>query len=200
MREPARARGTGLRRSGCVAAILIATAVGACGGAGGGSAPRPAPTAAATPARAGPVMPVSHAPVLVRMTRVLGDDPLPFAVALHADGTAAVRFGGGHGGWEDKTIALRRADVARLERALRGAPWRRLDGHTVTPGGFGGDDNVNRYALFHGRWSTTLAAGHIPPRMGRLVHLLDAIIDGDLGRMTYGKRNSPIPVTPAPPG
>jgi hypothetical protein len=138
--------------------------------------------------------------VLVRMTRVQGDDPLPFAIELRADRTARVRFGGGHGGFEDKAIRLSRPDQARLVGALRAAPWRRLDGHTVTPGGFGGDDNGNRYALFHARWSTTLAQGHIPPRMARLVHLLDAVIDGDLGRLVYAKRHSPIPVTPTPPG
>lgn len=144
--------------------------------------------------------PPSHAPVVVRMTRVQGDDPLPFAVDLHADRIAAVRYGGGHGGFEDKRIRLTAAQQARIRRALHDAPWNRLDGHAVTPGGFGGDDNGNRYALFYGRYSTTLAEGHIPPRMARLVKLLNAVIDGDMGRLTYAARHSPIPVTPTPPG
>ena len=68
------------------------------------------------------------------------------------------------------------------------------------PGGFGGSDNGNRYSLFYGRYTTTLAQGHIPLRMARLVHLLDGIIDGDIGHLVYAKRHSPIAQTPTPPG
>jgi hypothetical protein len=185
-----------------VGSILAAAVLAGCGG--GDAAPRPSPTATATAQRDSGAVGVaprpSHARLLVRMTRVQGDDPLPFAIELRADRTAAVRYGGGHGGFEDKAIRLSAAEQARVRRALRGAPWRRVDGHTVEPHGFAGDDNGNRYALFHGRWSTTLEDGRIPGRMERLIRLLNAVIDGDLGRQVYAKRHSPIPVTPASPG
>jgi hypothetical protein len=32
------------------------------------------------------------------------------------------------------------------------------------------------------------------------VHLLDGIIDGDIGHLVYAKRHSPISQTPTPPG
>jgi hypothetical protein len=190
-------------RTGSACAVLVAAARAG----GGGGAARPAAAAAtATPSATadtgamGRAPEPSHARRLIRMTRVQGDDPLPFSIELRADRTAAVQFGGGHGGFENKAIRLSRDQQRRVVRALRGAPWRRLDGHSVVPGGFGGDDNGNRYSLFYGRFTTTLAQGHIPPRMARLVHLLDGIIDGDIGHLVYAKRHSPISQTPTPPG
>ncbi|HEX4689906.1 MAG TPA: hypothetical protein VH276_04405 [Solirubrobacteraceae bacterium] len=190
-------------RTGSACVVLIAAALAGCGG----GADRPAAaTATATPSATadtgamGRAPEPSHARGLIRMTRVQGDDPLPFSIELRADRTAAVQFGGGHGGFENKAIRLSRDQQRRVVRALRGAPWRRLDGHSVVPGGFGGDDNGNRYSLFYGRFTTTLAQGHIPPRMARLVHLLDGIIDGDIGHLVYAKRHSPISQTPTPPG
>jgi hypothetical protein len=184
-----------------IAATLVAAVVAGCGGgADDSSGPdglrvveRDAAPSFTAP-RAG------RSRLIIRMTRVQGDDPLPFSIELHADRTAKVQFGGGHGGFEDKRIRLTAGEARRIHRALVDAPWRRLDGHTVSPGGFGGDDNGNRYSLFYGRWSTTLAQGHIPSRMARLVHLLDAVIDGDMGHLTYAQRHSPIPVTPTAPG
>jgi hypothetical protein len=187
VRPPARTRSA--------SALLVAAALAGCGGSD-----RPPPARATTTATATATAPVSHARMLIRMTRVQGDDPLPFSIELRADRTAAVQFGGGHGGFENKAIRLSRDQQRRVVRALRGAPWRRLDGHSVVPGGFGGDDNGNRYSLFYGRFTTTLAQGHIPPRMARLVHLLDGIIDGDIGHLVYAKRHSPISQTPTPPG
>jgi hypothetical protein len=189
-------------RAGSACALLVAAALAGCGG----DKPEATATATAT-ARAqadtgamGHAPPSSHARKLIRMTRVQGDDPLPFAIVLRADRMAAVQFGGGHGGFENKAIRLSRGQQRRVVHALHGAPWRRLDGHSVVPGGFGGSDNGNRYSLFYGRYTTTLAQGHIPPRMARLVHLLDGIIDGDIGHLVYAKRHSPIAQTPTPPG
>jgi hypothetical protein len=190
-------------RTGSACAVLVAAALAGCGG---GEDKPAAATATATPrAQAdtgalGRALEPSHSRKLVRMTRVQGDDPLPFSIELRADRTAAVQFGGGHGGFENKAIRLSRSQQRRVVRALRGAPWRRLDGHSVVPGGFGGDDNGNRYSLFYGRYTTTLAQGHIPRRMARLVHLLDGVIDGDIGHLVYAKRHSPISQTPTPPG
>jgi hypothetical protein len=76
-----------------------------------------------------------------------------------------------------------RARAARAARLVAAVPWRRIAGHTVEVGGFGGSDNMARYMLRHGRLSTVFAAGDMPPRLARLVRLLDAIIDGDIGRI-----------------
>jgi hypothetical protein len=186
-------------RAGIVAAALAA-AVAGCGGSDGPSKADGLRVVEHERAPEYKAAPDSRAPLIIRMTRVQGDDPLPFSIDLHADRTAKVQFGGGHGGFEDKRITLTRSEQARIRRALHGAPWKRLDGHTVTPGGFGGDDNGNRYALFYGHFSTTLAQGHIPRRMARLIHLLDAVIDGDMGHLTYAARHSPIPITPTQAG
>jgi hypothetical protein len=175
-------------------AALAALAAG-CGGASA-----PAPEAARDSGASGHMPPASRAHLVLHMTRVQGDDPLPFAIDLRADGSAKVRFGGGHGGFEDKRIQVRGPARTELLRLVRTAPWRQVDGRTVTPGGFGGDDNGVRYAIYHGRYSTVLASGHVPARMRRLVHRLDQVIDGDLGHLVYAKRHSPIPVTPAPAG
>jgi hypothetical protein len=190
-------------RTGSACAVLVAAALAGCGGGAdkpAAAAATATPSATADTGAMGRAPEPSHARRLIRMTRVQGDDPLPFSIELRADRTAAVQFGGGHGGFENKAIRLSRDQQRRVVRALRGAPWRRLDGHSVVPGGFGGDDNGNRYSLFYGRFTTTLAQGHIPPRMARLVHLLDGIIDGDIGHLVYAKRHSPISQTPTPPG
>ncbi|MEA2282381.1 MAG: hypothetical protein QOK21_2988 [Solirubrobacteraceae bacterium] len=180
--------------------MLVAAALTGCGGGDDLAKPTATATRRHDTGAVGRAPRASHARTLIRMTRVQGDDPLPFAIVLRADRTAAVRFGGGHGGFEDKAIRLRRSEQRRVLRALHGAPWRRLDGQTVKPGGFGASDNGNRYSLFYGRYITTLEDGHIPPRMARLVQLLNAVIDGDLGHLLYAKRHSPIPQTPTPPG
>ena len=96
-----------------------------------------------------------------------GDDPLPDSISLRADGTAAVIRGGGHGGFRTVQVELGDAVAARATRLAEHAPWKALDGRTVTPGGFGGWDNDMRYMLRRGQRSVTVtrrrhAAPHPP--------------------------------------
>jgi hypothetical protein len=113
---------------------------------------------------------------------VQGDDPLPDSVSLRADGTADVRRGGGHGGFRNVWVVLGKADAARSTQLVRQTPWKRLDGMTIKPGGFGGWDNDMRYLIRRGQKSVTVSADHMPRSIRPLVANLNAIIDGETGR------------------
>jgi hypothetical protein len=153
-----------------VIGLLIAGAAGC-----GGESP---PVAKRTPTPA----PKTLAPEVVYLYRVQGDDPTPYSVSLRADGTAQVIRGGGHAGFTKLAVALDPADAERSTSLAEQAPFKRLDGMTVTPGGFGGWDNDVRYMIRRGKQSITVTADHMPRSIRPLVHNLDAIIDGDTGR------------------
>jgi hypothetical protein len=129
-----------------------------------------------------PAAPKPAAAEVVYLYRVQGDDPMPYSVSLRADGTAQVIRGGGHGGFRKIGVVLDPADAKRASRLADNAPWRKLDGMTVTPGGFGGWDNDIRYMIRRGDQSVTVTADHMPRSIRPLVRNLDAIIDGDTGR------------------
>jgi hypothetical protein len=155
-----------------VIAVLAVALVGC------GSAPTPTPVAQQQKEAA----PAKLAPEVVYLYRVQGDDPTPYSVSLRADGTAQVIRGGGHAGFTKLAVALDPADAARSTALAEHAPFKRLDGMTVTPGGFGGWDNDIRYMIRRGHRSITVTADHMPRSIRPLVHNLDAIIDGDTGR------------------
>ena len=150
---------------------LLAVAVVGCGSE---EAPKPA----APQTKAAPKQP---APEVVYLYRVQGDDPTPYSVSLRADGTAQVIRGGGHAGFTKLAIELDAADAERATALAEHAPFKRLDGMTVKPGGFGGWDNDIRYMIRRGKQSITVTADHMPRSIRPLVHNLDAIIDGDTG-------------------
>jgi hypothetical protein len=79
-------------------------------------------------------------------------------------------------------VVLDPADAKRSTRLAERAPFKRLDGMTVTPGGFGGWDNDIRYMIRRGTRSITVTADRMPRSIRPLIHNLDAIIDGDTGR------------------
>jgi hypothetical protein len=126
--------------------------------------------------------PKPRAAEVVYLYRVQGDDPLPDSVSLRADGTAQVQRGGGHGGFRKVIVALGPAAAARSTALAKRAPWKRLDGRTVTPGGFGGWDNDMRYMLRRGQQSITVSADHMPRSIRPLIRNLNLIIDGNTGR------------------
>jgi hypothetical protein len=126
--------------------------------------------------------PKPRAAEVVYLYRVQGDDPLPDSVSLRADGTAQVQRGGGHGGFRKVIVALDPAAAARSTALAKRAPWKRLDGRTVTPGGFGGWDNDMRYMLRRGQQSITVSADHMPRSIRPLIRNLNLIIDGNTGR------------------
>jgi hypothetical protein len=130
----------------------------------------------------------NHAREVVQMQRVLGDDPVSESVSLRVDGTAAVRRGGGRGYW-DVAVELSPSDTRRMLGLVRRAPFAAMEGNTITPGGFAGDDNGIRYMLRHDGESVTVAGADLPPAMRRLVHELDALIDGDRGRIVADDRH-----------
>jgi hypothetical protein len=146
------------------------------GVAGCGSESNPKPAAQHTNAR-----PKTPAPEVVYLYRVQGDDPTPYSVSLRADGTAQVIRGGGHAGFTKIAVALDPADAKRATRLAERAPFKRFDGMTVKPGGFGGWDNDVRYMVRRGNRSITVTADHMPRSIRPLVRTLDAIIDGDTG-------------------
>jgi hypothetical protein len=131
-----------------------------------------------------------HAPEVVFLYRVQGDDPLPDSVSLRTDGHAKVIRGGGHGGFRTVQVALPHAVAARATRLAERAPWKALDGRTVTPGGFGGSDNDMRYMLRRGQRSVTVTASHMPRSIRPLIGALDKIIEGDVGRELSGDLSS----------
>jgi hypothetical protein len=156
--------------------LVLVVGVAACGGGTG------------EPRDAADIVRDNHAAEAVHMQRVLGDDPVSESVSLRVDGTAAVRRGGGRGYW-DVAVALSPADTERMLELVQRAPFAELDGNTITPGGFAGDDNGIRYMLRHGGQSVTVAGADLPPRMRVLVDRLNALIDGDLGRVVADDRH-----------
>jgi hypothetical protein len=143
-------------------------------GCGSETAEKPA----AQHVKAAPKKPAAE---VVYLYRVQGDDPMPYSVSLRADGTAQVIRGGGHSGFKKIAVALDPADAKRATTLAERAPFKRLDGRTVTPGGFGGWDNDIRYMIRRGNRSITVTADHMPRSIRPLIHNLDAIIDGDMG-------------------
>jgi len=135
---------------------------------------------------------------IVYLYRVQGDDPLPDSVSVRADGTAAVIRGGGHGGFRTVQVELDGAVAARATRLAAHAPWKALDGRTVTPGGFGGWDNDMRYMLRRGQRSVTVTNARMPRRIRPLIRTLDAIIEGDSGRIVDSDLHSAVSGTVAP--
>ena len=102
---------------------------------------------------------------------------------MREDHTANLIVGGGHGGGDDKVVELTGAQTQRTARLVAAVPWRRVRGHTVEPGGFGGNDNMARYVLRRGKITTVFEAGDMPASVSRLVGLLDKIIEGDIGKV-----------------
>jgi hypothetical protein len=166
-------------RSTTFIAVLVAAALAGCGG---DDAAAPAPRDAADIIRA------NHAAEAVYLQRVLGDDPVSESVSLRVDGTAAVRRGGGRGYW-DVAVRLDPAEAERTLALVRRAPFAALARSTIDPGGFGGNDNGRRYMLRRGRASVTIAEADLPPAMRRLVAELNAVIDGDRGRILADDRH-----------
>jgi hypothetical protein len=126
--------------------------------------------------------PKKPAAEVVYLYRVQGDDPMPYSVSLRADGTAQVIRGGGHSGFRKIAVALDPADAQRSTQLAEQAPFKKLDGMTVKPGGFGGWDNDIRYMIRRGQRSITVTADHMPRSIRPLIRNLDAIIDGETGR------------------
>jgi hypothetical protein len=166
-------------------AVVIGAVLFALAGCGGDEPAKPASKPAAAVAK-------SPAKEIVYLYRVQGDDPLPDSISLRADGTAAVIRGGGHGGFRTVQVELDDAVAARATRLAEHAPWKALDGHTVTPGGFGGWDNDMRYMLRRAKWSVTVSADDMPRRLRPLIHALDAIIEGDTGRIVGSNLHSAV--------
>jgi hypothetical protein len=156
--------------------VFLAVLAG-CGGDDG----RPAPDAAE-------LNRTNDAKEAVYLQRVLGDDPISESVSLRVDGTAAVRRGGGRGYW-DVAVELSEPQAERTLRLVRGAPFAALADNTITPGGFAGDDDERRYMLRRDGVSVTVAESDLPPTMRPLVHDLNALIDGDLGRIVADDRH-----------
>jgi hypothetical protein len=102
----------------------------------------------------------------IYLQRVLGDDPISESVSLRVDGTAAVRRGGGRGYW-DIALELSRDQTERSLRRVRAAPLAALADNTITPGGFGGNDNERRYLMRRDGVSVTIAESDVPPTMRR---------------------------------
>lgn len=155
-------------RSVVIGVLLVSVPLPGCGGA-------------THSLRAGAPSPRPQAREIVYLYRVQGDDPLPDSISLRADGTADVRRGGGAAGIKWVKTALDRHEMARATRLVERAPWRALDGTTVTPGGFGGSDNDMRYLLRRGPWSIAVTDGHLPGAIRPLIRDLEAIIEDDKG-------------------
>ena len=164
-------------RSLVIGALIVAAALAGCG-----DEPAAAPRDAADIVRA------NHAKEAVWMQRVLGDDPISESVSLRVDGTVAVRRGGGRGYW-DVAVELDPAEADRALKLVRDAPFAELADNTITPGGFGGDDDGIRYMLRRDRETVTIAGSQLGPRMRRLVDELNALIDGDRGRIIADDRH-----------
>jgi hypothetical protein len=161
-----------------VIALLATSALAGCGA----DSPPERPLDAADINRA------NHAEEAIFLQRVLGDDPISESVSLRVDGTAAVRRGGGRGYWD---IALELSD-AQAKRALsqvRAAPFAALADNTITPGGFGGNDNERRYLMRRDGVSVTVAESDLPPTMRPLIDDLNKMIDGELGHIVADDRH-----------
>jgi hypothetical protein len=157
--------------------MAVAVVLAGCGG----TAERAAPPVPARTPDASDANREAKAPEIVHVYKTLGDDPYPWTLTVRTDRTANLIVGGGHGGGNDKLVSLPPAVARRVARLTAAVPWRRIEGHTVEPGGFGGNDNMARYMLRRGRISTVYAAGDMPPRLEQLIRLLDRIIDEDVG-------------------
>jgi hypothetical protein len=175
--------------------VVISLALVAMAGCGG-QPDKPAPAAAGAPA---PVH-EHQAREVVFLYRVQGDDPLPDSVSLRADGSAEVIRGGGHGGFRTIQVALPAKIVARATKLVQHAPWKALDGHTVTPGGLGGWDNDMRYMLRRGQRSVTVTDAHMPHSIRPLIGALDRIIEGDVGRQLSADLSSGLTTIDPYPG
>jgi hypothetical protein len=157
---------------------LLTLAVAGCGS----DDPAPRPRDAADINRA------NHAAEAVYLQRVLGDDPVSESVSLRVNGTATVRRGGGRGYW-DVAVELAPDEAERALALVRRAPFKRLAGNTITPGGFGGDDDGVRYMMRRGKQSITVADADVPRSMRTLVDKLNGLIDGDVGRIVADDRH-----------
>ena len=111
-----------------VIGLVAAVGLAGCGAAGGGDHARPAAARA-------PTVKHKHAPEVVFLYRVQGDDPLPDSVSLRADDSAQVIRGGGHGGFRTIQVALPHKVAARATRLAVHAPWKALDRALVFIGG-----------------------------------------------------------------
>jgi hypothetical protein len=140
------------------------------------------------PRDAADIIRANDAEEAVFLQRVLGDDPISESVSLRVDGTAAVRRGGGRGYW-DIALELSEQEADRALRQVRAAPFARLANHTITPGGFGGNDNERRYLMRRDGVSVTIAESDLPPRMRPLIRDLNKMIDGELGHIVADDRH-----------
>jgi hypothetical protein len=165
-------------RSKTFTALLLAAALAGCGGGDKPAAQRDAAD----------IVRANHAREAVYLQRVLGDDPVSEWVSLRVDGTVAVRRGGGRGYW-DVAMELPPAEAERTLKLVDRAPFAALADNTITPGGFAGDDNGIRYMLRRGSESITLAADDVPRSMRELIAELNALIDGDRGRIIADDRH-----------
>jgi hypothetical protein len=171
--------------------LVIGALVAAIAGCGGES--KPATAVKPAQARTAP-----QAKEVVYLYRVQGDDPWPDEISLRTDGTAELNRGGGHSGITSYTVELPRAFAEHATRLAAQAPWKRMEGRTVEPGGFGGWDNDVRYMLRRGDATTTLSSAHLPRSMRPLITALNAVIEGDVGRKGKGTHRSSISGTIAP--
>jgi hypothetical protein len=130
----------------------------------------------------------NHAEEAIYLQRVLGDDPISESVSLRVDGTAAVRRGGGRGYW-DIALELSEAQAERSLSEVRAAPFAALADHTITPGGFGGNDNERRYLMRRDGVSVTIAESDLPKSMRPLISDLNKMIDGELGHIVADDRH-----------
>jgi hypothetical protein len=124
----------------------------------------------------------------IYLQRVLGDDPISESVSLRVDGTAAVRRGGGRGYW-DIALELSKAQAERALGEVRAVPFAALADHTITPGGFGGNDNERRYMMRRDGVSITIAESDLPKSMRPLIGDLNKMIDGELGHIVADDRH-----------
>ena len=88
--------------------------------------------------------------MIVHVYKTIGDDPYPWTLTVRTDNTANLIVGGGHGGGDDKVVHLQPAVTRRTAALVDAIPWKKVDGHTVEPGGFGGNDNMARYMIRRG--------------------------------------------------
>jgi hypothetical protein len=130
----------------------------------------------------------NHAEEAIYLQRVLGDDPISESVSLRVDGTAAVRRGGGRGYW-DIALELSEAQAERALGEVRAAPFAALADNTITPGGFGGNDNERRYLMRRDGVSITVAESDLPKSMRPLISDLNKMIDGELGHIVADDRH-----------